>query len=257
MISVLVVEDDLRLADALLGALRGDGYDVRHAATAEAALAAEPADLVLLDLGLPDRDGIEVCRQMRARYDLAEAGIIIVTARGQERERVLGLRSGADDYVVKPLSLEELRARIEAVLRRRAPGVAPTTLSAGGIQVDLATREVSHAGESVALTRKEFDLLVALLREPGTVLTHDRLMLQVWQTTWSGTRRTLEVHVGTLRAKLNDPGIIETVRGVGYRLTAPSGPDNSSSPEGRNDAGPGRVDQREDQPEDRRGEGSR
>lgn len=236
MITLLLVEDDLRLADALIGALRSHGYDVRHAATAEAALAAEPVDVVLLDLGLPDRDGVEVCRELRARFDMAQAAIIIVTARGQERERVLGLRSGADDYVVKPLSLEELRARIEAVLRRRGPSGQQAVVVAGQIHVDLAAREVSNAGEPVSLTRKEFDLLVVLMREAGAVVSHDRLMLQVWQTTWAGTRRTLEVHVGTLRSKLGDPALIETVRGIGYRLTTGTS-DTGGSDAGSSDAG--------------------
>lgn len=220
MISVLLVEDDLRLADALAGALASHGYQVRHVSTGAKALQAEPADVVLLDLGLPDMDGLEVCRGLRDRYDMTDAALLIVTARGQERERVAGLRGGADDYLVKPLAMAELFARIEAVLRRTRHS-HPPVLTVGEVSVDMAAREVTKDGEQVSLTRKEFDLLAALAREAGTVVSHERLWLLVWKTAWPGTRRTLEVHVGTLRAKLGEPDLIETVRGVGYRLAAP------------------------------------
>ncbi|WP_116246059.1 response regulator transcription factor [Nocardiopsis sp. FIRDI 009] len=217
MITVLLVEDDVRLADALAGALEGHGYLVEQARTAEAALAAPPVDIVLLDLGLPDMDGIELCRRLRERREGGDTAVIMVTARGDRRERVRGLRSGADDYVVKPLALEELCARMEAVLRRtgRRGGSA---LTVGAVTVDPATRTATCAGERVDLTRKEFDLLTALVREAGAVVSRERLLLRVWRTDWPGARRTLEVHVGTLRAKLGVPGVIETVRGVGYRL---------------------------------------
>ncbi|WP_159943918.1 MULTISPECIES: response regulator transcription factor [unclassified Nocardiopsis] len=219
MIKVLLVEDDVRLADALAGALEAHGYAVDQVRTAEGALAAAPADIVLLDLGLPDMDGVELCARLRERNGVGDTAVIMVTARGQQRERVRGLRSGADDYVVKPLAIEELCARMEAVLRRtRKRADAP--LVAGPLRVDLATRAVTRAGRPVDLTRKEFDLLVALLREAGTVVPREQLLLRVWRTSWPGTLRTLEVHIGTLRSKLDVPGLIETVRGVGYRLTA-------------------------------------
>ncbi|GAB3701751.1 response regulator transcription factor [Nocardiopsis oceani] len=217
MIKVLLVEDDVRLADALAGALEAHGYEVEQARTAEGALAASPADVVLLDLGLPDMDGIELCRQLRERQDFGDTAVIMVTARGQQRERILGLRSGADDYVVKPLAIEELCARMEAVLRRTRKRV-DTVLEAGPLRVDLTTRSVLCSGQPVELTRKEFDLLVALVREAGAVVSREHLLLRVWQTAWPGTLRTLEVHIGTLRSKLGAPGLIQTVRGVGYRL---------------------------------------
>ncbi|MEV2274298.1 response regulator transcription factor [Nocardiopsis sp. NPDC049922] len=223
MITVLLVEDDVRLADALAGALEGHGYAVEQARTAGAALAAPPVDIVLLDLGLPDMDGVDLCRRLRERPDGGDAAIIMVTARGDRRERVRGLRSGADDYVVKPLALEELCARMEAVLRRTTRRGGPV-LTAGPVAVDPATRTATCAGVPVDLTRKEFDLLAVLVREAGTVVSREQLLLRVWQTAWQGTRRTLEVHVGTLRSKLGAPGLIETVRGVGYRLVSDARP---------------------------------
>ncbi|GAA1459212.1 response regulator transcription factor [Nocardiopsis exhalans] len=219
MIKVLLVEDDVRLADALAGALEAHGYEVDQARTAGGALAAPSADIVLLDLGLPDMDGIELCQRIRERQDFGDTAIIMVTARRQQRERILGLRSGADDYVVKPLVIEELCARMEAVLRRTTRRV-DTVLRTGPIEADLATRSVLCEGRPVELTRKEFDLLVVLLREAGAVVSREDLLLKVWQTTWPGTLRTLEVHIGTLRSKLGLPRLIQTVRGVGYRLVA-------------------------------------
>ncbi|GAB2516430.1 response regulator transcription factor [Nocardiopsis aegyptia] len=223
MIKVLLVEDDVRLADALAGALEGRGYVVDQVRTGQAALGAAPVDIILLDLGLPDMDGIDLCRRLRERADGADTGIIMVTARGRQSERVRGLRSGADDYVVKPLAVDELCARMEAVLRRtrRRPEDPPVAL--GPLSVDLATRTVTRGDEPVDLTRKEFDLLAALVREAGSVVSREHLLLRVWQTSWPGTLRTLEVHIGTLRSKLDVPGLIETVRGVGYRLAAADG----------------------------------
>lgn len=219
MIKVLLVEDDIRLADALAGALEAKGYAVEQARTADGALAAAPADLVLLDLGLPDMDGIELCTRLRRRNEVGDTAVIMVTARGGQHERVRGLRSGADDYVVKPLAIEELCARMEAVLRRTRKCVDPP-MDAGPLRVDPATRVVTRDGKQVELTRKEFDLLTVLVREAGRVVSREQLLLRVWRTTWPGTLRTLEVHVGTLRSKLGAPGLIETVRGVGYRLRA-------------------------------------
>jgi DNA-binding response OmpR family regulator len=144
-----------------------------------------------------------------------------VTARGEERERVLGLRSGADDYVVKPFGMAELQARMEAVLRRSGrPATIREPARVGALVVDFHARRVTMAGAEIALTRKEYDLLAALARQPGGVVTRDQLLAEVWQTTWPGSVRTVEVHVASLRAKLGDPGLVQTVRGVGYRLRA-------------------------------------
>ncbi len=181
------------------------------------ALAAEPVDLVLLDLNLPDGDGIEVCRALRRRDE--GVAIIAVTARAEERDRVMGLRTGADDYVVKPYSMAELDARIDAVLRRavRAAPPAIDVLTAGPVRIDVAARRVTVDLREVALTRKEFEILAVLARTPDVVVSYDRMILAVWQTSYVG-RHTLDVHVGSLRAKLDVPGLVLTVRGVGYRL---------------------------------------
>jgi len=214
---VLLVEDDARVAAALAAALRRRGHEVVHSPTAADALAAEPVDLVLLGLNLPDGDGIEVCRAIRRRDE--SVAIIAVTARAEERDRIIGLRTGADDYVVKPYSMAELDARIEAVLRRavRAAPRLSDVLTVGPVKIDLAARRVTVDAREVALTRKEFEILAVLARTPDVVVSYDRLILAVWQTTYVG-RHTLDVHVGSLRAKLDVPGLVNTVRGVGYRL---------------------------------------
>ncbi|MFD2766995.1 response regulator transcription factor [Micromonospora eburnea] len=213
---VLMVEDDLRVASALGAALRRRGYVVIPATTAAEAVTAGPVDLVLLDLNLPDRDGLELCRQIRRRNE--DVAIIAVTARSEERDRVAGLRAGADDYVVKPFSMAELQARIEAVMRRTARAArAETALEVGDLRVDLSARRVWLSGREVSLTRKEFDLLMALARQAGTVVPRERLLMDIWQTTWKAGH-TLDVHVAALRGKLADAGLVETVRGVGYRL---------------------------------------
>ncbi|MFJ8578188.1 response regulator transcription factor [Micromonospora sp. NPDC093277] len=213
---VLMVEDDLRVASALGAALRRRGYAVIPATTAAEAATAGPVDLVLLDLNLPDRDGLELCRQIRRQNE--DVAIIAVTARSEERDRVAGLRAGADDYVVKPFSMAELQARIEAVLRRTARAArAETALEVGDLRVDLNARRVWLSDREVSLTRKEFDLLMALARQAGTVVSRERLLMDIWQTTWKAGH-TLDVHVAALRGKLADAGLVETVRGVGYRL---------------------------------------
>ncbi|TDC32864.1 response regulator transcription factor [Micromonospora sp. KC213] len=213
---ILLVEDDRRVAAALSSALTRRGYEVEHAATVAAALSAAPCDLVLLDLTLPDGDGTDVCRELRRRS--SQLGIIAVTARGEERDRVLGLRLGADDYVVKPFSMVELQARIEAVLRRAAHAPPPRdVIEVGGLRIDVSARTVTVDGRAAALTRKEFDILLSLARQPGVAVSRDRILLDAWGTTWAD-RHTVEVHVGSLRGKLGDPRLVETVRGVGYRL---------------------------------------
>jgi DNA-binding response OmpR family regulator len=214
---ILLVEDDRRVAGVLVPMLQRHGYEVEHAATAASALAAAPCDLVLLDLNLPDGDGMDVCRALRARS--AHLGIIAVTARSEERDRIAGLRLGADDYVVKPYSMAELQARIEALLRRASlPGpTQPEIVDVGPLRIDYAARTVLVNSSPVTLTRKEFEILASLARRPGVVLPRERILLDVWQTTWSG-RHTLEVHVASLRAKLGVPELVQTVRGVGYRL---------------------------------------
>ncbi|MDF5755849.1 response regulator transcription factor [Spongiactinospora sp. TRM90649] len=212
---VLVVEDDLRVAGALVAGLRLQGFEVLPAYTAAEALAAPTVDLVLLDLCLPDAKGVDLCRRLRASG--ADMGVIAVTSLGETHDRVAGLHAGADDYMVKPISMPELCARIEAVLRRVRPRPeGPFVI--GGLRVDPAARAVTRDGRAITLTRKEFDLLTCLARAAGTVVPRRRLFAEVWGTTWRGVGRALDVHMATLRAKLGDPPLIETERGVGYRL---------------------------------------
>ena len=215
---ILVVEDEDAIAEPLVDGLRREGFDVDRAATGGDALAAAPADLVLLDLRLPDTDGLDVCRRLRER---SETPIIVVSARGEESDRVVGLELGADDYVVKPFALRELIARIRAVTRRtsgRAQAHEP--LRVGALTVDERARRARLDGREVELTPKEFDLLAALARDPGAAVNRRRLLEEVWETTWYGSAKTIDVHVASLRRKLGDPAWIETVRGVGFRLRA-------------------------------------
>ncbi|WNV89649.1 response regulator transcription factor [Umezawaea sp. Da 62-37] len=217
---ILVVEDDDRVARGLLTALRHAGYEVHRVGTAAAALAAPPADVVLLDLGLPDGDGLDVLRELRRRQAVA---VITVTARGEERERVLGLRAGADDYVVKPFGTAELLARIEAVLRRtrtaRASNESSRSMALGPLVLDASTRTVTLRDVPMSLTRKEFDLLALLVGRAGAVVSRDLIVDQVWQSHWEAPSRTLDTHIAALRGKLGDGVRIETIRGVGYRVT--------------------------------------
>ncbi|NNJ63671.1 MAG: response regulator transcription factor [Dactylosporangium sp.] len=222
MARLLIVDDDERLALALRGALRRRGYEVAHVTTAASALASRHYDLVLLDLGLPDADGLDVCRQLRTSRDI---GIIIITGRAKSQDRVLGLAAGADDYVVKPFGLLELIARLQAVLRRYRPERG--LLVAGPLLVNLDGHEVLVDGRPVELTRKEFQILALLAGTPGAVVHRQRMVTEVWQTSWLGKSRTVDVHIATMRAKLGPAVTIENVRGVGYRL-APPAPTNGN-----------------------------
>ncbi|MGD9996525.1 MAG: response regulator transcription factor [Ilumatobacteraceae bacterium] len=219
---LLVVEDDPSIAVPLRDGLVREGFEVDVAGTGAAALAAAPADLVLLDLGLPDLDGRVVCRELRSR---SETPIIVVSARGEEIDRVMLLELGADDYVVKPFGFRELVARIRAVLRRTSTGASTTgstssTIVAGDLTIDQRARTVEFRSERIALTPREYDLLVYLAADPGAVKTREQLMHDVWDEHWWGSTKTLDVHVASLRHKL-DPDLIETVRSVGYRLSVP------------------------------------
>jgi two-component system, OmpR family, response regulator RegX3 len=215
-VDVLVVEDEDAIAEPLAEGLRREGFGVTRVATGRAALEAQLPDLVLLDLRLPDIDGYEVCRQLRARSDVP---IIVVTARGEEVDRVIGLELGADDYVVKPFGLRELVARIRAVLRRSSrPATDVDTLEVEALTLDLRSRRALLDGHEVQLTPKEFELLALLMRDPGAVVTKQRILNDVWNTTWYGSAKTVDVHVASLRKKLGDPELIQTVRGVGLRL---------------------------------------
>jgi DNA-binding response OmpR family regulator len=216
--NVLLVEDDTSIAEPLAAGLRREGFEVEHVGTGGEALAAPIPDIVLLDLRLPDIDGFTVCRELRARSDVP---IIVVSARGEEVDRVVGLELGADDYLVKPFGLRELIARIRAVTRRTRNGhSSDDEIVAGRLRVDLRAHRVLVDGHEVQLTSKEFDLLAALARDAGAVVDRERLLREVWQTTWYGSSKTIDVHVAALRRKLGDPALIETVRGIGLRLHA-------------------------------------
>ena len=213
---MLLVEDDDAIAEPLATGLEREGFRVVRAATGTEALAADIADVVLLDLGLPDYDGYDLCRQLRARSDVP---IIVVTARSDEVDRVLGLELGADDYVVKPFGFRELVARIRAVTRRRAPRASDDgPLHVGALTVDKRTHTVHLGQREIVLTPKEFDLLALLAEDPGAVCSRQRIIDEVWDPHWYGPTKTLDVHVAALRKKLGDPSWIETVRGVGFRL---------------------------------------
>jgi two-component system response regulator RegX3 len=216
---ILVVEDDPSIAEPLVAGLRREGFEVTHAPTGGSALEAGEVDLVLLDLGLPDIDGREVCRRLRATSSIP---IIVVTAAGDELDRVMLLEWGADDYVVKPFGFRELVARVRAVLRRAGGGGGPTgtTRTVGPLTVDTRTRRVTFDDADVALTPKEFDLLAFLLEDPGAVVTREEIIRSIWDENWWGPTKTLDVHIASLRKKLA-PGLIETVRGVGFRVVEP------------------------------------
>jgi two-component system response regulator RegX3 len=215
-VRVLLVEDDDAFAEPLVKGLGLEGFEVRRVATGAEAIAAGEADVVLLDIGLPDLDGYEVCRRIRARSDVA---ILVLSARSAENDRVLGLELGADDYIVKPFGLAELVARIGAVSRRRVGATTrPVRLRVGDLEVDPRTHQVVLAGRPVEVTPTEFKLLALLATDPGAVLERQFILEQVWGHPWYGPTKTLDVHVASLRRKLGDPGWVEAVRGIGFRL---------------------------------------
>lgn len=233
--AILVVEDEAILRDTIVYNLRAEGYEVLTAGDGATALdmaQRNRLDLVLLDLMLPVMDGLEVCRQLRRRSETSSVPILMLTARAEETDKVVGLELGADDYVTKPFSWRELRARVRALLRRtepRADGVSGASqqdetrvLQAGDVRVDLDRREVTIGERQIEMPARLFDLLVYLLRHRGTVLTRDRLLEHVWGYDFAGDTRTVDVHIRWLREKIEadpaNPALVQTVRGVGYRF---------------------------------------
>ena len=229
-VHLLVVEDDEGIAEPLVEGLRREGFDVTWVPDGAAALDVEAPDLVLLDLRLPDIDGYEVCRRLRTR---SAVPVIVVTARGAEIDKVVGLELGADDYLVKPFGFRELVARIRAVLRRSetvqaGAGATDSRQRLGRLVIDRRARRVLVDGEERALTPKEFDLLALLSDDPGAVVTRQQILEEVWDPHWYGPSKTVDVHVASLRRKLGHPEWVETVRGVGLRL-GPTGVEAESA----------------------------
>ena len=214
---VLVVEDDEAISSALFKGLTREGFTVVCARTAARALSSLPADVILLDLGLPDGDGVDLFKSLRT---VTEAPVIMVTARSSEQERVTGLDLGADDYVVKPFSLRELTARINAVTRRTRPRNTelPSIFTVRDVTLDRRAHEVRLGGTEITCTPKEYAILEFLSRDPGAVMTRQAVLDGVWGPHWFGSTKMIDVHVASLRRKLNAPDLIETVRGVGFRL---------------------------------------
>jgi len=212
---VLLVEDDHDIAEPLARALAREGYDVSSSGDGRDALEAvldAPPDLLILDIGLPGMDGLDVCRHVRELHP--QVPILMLTARDGELETVAGLDAGADDYVTKPFRLSVLLARVRAMLRRHGPA----ELAAAGVRIDEASRRAWREERELDLSPKEFDLLCLLVREAGRVVTRERVMDEVWDVNWFGSTKTLDMHMSWLRRKLGDPPLISTVRRVGFRF---------------------------------------
>jgi DNA-binding response OmpR family regulator len=215
----VVIEDDEAIGAIVGTYLEQAGFEVVRASTGEGGVEAveqrEPR-FVVLDLALPDVDGLDVCRRLRGSGDVP---ILILTARDEEADRIIGLELGADDYVTKPFSPRELVARVRAVLRRTEPGLPDSqVIEVGELRIDLGARRATFAGSALALRTLEFELLAELARNAGHVVRRDRLLDRVWGLSFAGGTRTVDVHVAQLRKKLGRPDLIQTVRGVGYRL---------------------------------------
>ncbi|WP_328769924.1 response regulator transcription factor [Streptomyces sp. NBC_00286] len=236
---VLLVEDDEPIAQSLRRGLTRYGFEVEWVTTGRDALAHEgPYDVVLLDLGLPDTDGLDVCKTLRQRGDVP---IIVISARSDETDRVVGLELGADDYVSKPFGVREVIARIRAVMRRMQPRATEAPAEAGPdrygprLTIDRKAARVRLDDEELALAPKEYDLLAFLTQEPGALMSREQIMEAVWDANWFGPTKTLDVHVAALRRKLTDAITIEAVRGVGFRLIVhEDGDPRGSAGNGRN-----------------------
>ena len=221
---IYCVEDDAAIRDIEVYALRSTGFEAEGLETGAelfAALKKRLPELIILDVMLPGEDGLEILRRLRLSAVTRNVPVIMATARGAEYDKITGLDSGADDYLVKPFGMMEMISRVRAVLRRARPERSRSALSLGGVTIDPESRRVTANGQEVALTLKEFELLYTLMSSPGVVFTRDRLLSEIWGTDYDGETRTVDVHVRTLRQKLGEAGsVICTVRGVGYRTEA-------------------------------------
>lgn len=219
---IFCVEDDSSIRDLVIYTLNASGFKAEGFADGGAlfeALKTQKPQLIMLDIMLPGEDGISILKKLRSKSATADIPVIMATAKTTEYDKVLGLDSGADDYLSKPFGMMEMVSRIKAVLRRTAPQNEPRTLSLGEISVNLAEHTVESAGERVQLTLKEYDMLCLFMENPGRVYTRDQLLAKIWESDYTGETRTVDVHIGTLRTKLGKCGeYIETVRGVGYKM---------------------------------------
>ena len=219
---IFCVEDDRSIRDLMIYTLKASGFEAEGVADGGAlfeALKVQKPRLIMLDVMLPGEDGISVLKKLRSKSSTADIPVIMATAKTTEYDKVLGLDSGADDYLSKPFGMMEMVSRIKAVLRRTEPKSEARTLSLGKISVNLAEHTVTSDGERVQLTLKEFDMLCLLMENPGRVYTRDQLLSKIWESDYAGETRTVDVHIGTLRTKLGKCGeYIETVRGVGYKM---------------------------------------
>ena len=223
MALIYIVEDDRNISEIESYALKNAGYETKEFYCAKdfyEGLKEQIPDLFLLDIMLPDEDGLHILKRLRAGAETADLPVMMLTAKSSEYDRVVGLDSGADDYMPKPFGMMELVSRVRALLRRAAkPAAEDKLFTAGSLAVDVKRRAVTVDGEPVILTYKEFELLCYLLENRGVVLSRDQILTKIWDYNYSGETRTVDVHIRTLRQKLGDAGaLIETVRGVGYRL---------------------------------------
>ena len=221
---IYCVEDDASIRDIEVYVLRSTGFEAEGVESGPALFAAlkrVPAELIILDVMLPGEDGLDILKKLRLGAATRNVPVIMATARGEEYDKITGLDSGADDYLVKPFGMMEMVSRVRAVLRRANPERVKAPLSLGGVTLDPVSHRVTAGGEEISLTLKEFELLHTLMSSPGVVFTRDRLLSEIWGTDYDGETRTVDVHVRTLRQKLGEAGsIIGTVRGVGYRTEA-------------------------------------
>ena len=221
---IFCVEDDISSRELMIYTLKSAGFDAKgfpESTDFWKALETETPELIMLDIMLPGEDGIEILKKLRKKTKTAEIPVIMATAKGTEFDKVTGLDTGADDYLVKPFGMMEMISHIKAVLRRTAPKTSKNVLSTGKLSLNLDEHSVFADGEKVVLTFKEFELLKIFMENPGRVFSRDALLEKVWGADYYGETRTVDVHIGTLRTKLGECGdYIETVRGVGYRMEA-------------------------------------